>query len=110
MNRVISFFLAGGLLLCGPVIAQAAPLGGLGESPVAEDALVTQVHGYHRSCRWGPHRGWWHRHLRSGRPVHCGRRYYRYGYYDGPYYGGSSLVLRFGHRHHHHRFHRGRRH
>ena len=53
--------------------------------------------------------GWWHRHLRSGRPIHCGRRYYRYGYYDGPYYGGSNLVLRFGgHRHHHH--HRGRRH
>jgi len=28
---------------------------------VAEEGLVTKTHGYHRSCRWGPHRGWWHR-------------------------------------------------
>ena len=110
MNRVMSFCLAGGLLLCAPVVAQAAPLGGgLAGSPVVEEGLVTKAHGYHRSCRWGPRRGWWHRHLHSGRPIHCGRRYHRYGYYDGPYYGGSNLVLRFGgHRHHHH--HRGRRH
>src|SRR6478736_6496438 len=69
MNRLISFFFAGGLLLCAPVVAQAAPLGGgLSETPVLGEALVTKTHGYHRSCRWGPHRGWWHRHLHNGRP------------------------------------------
>jgi len=109
MNRVMSFLVASGLLLCAPVVAQAVPLSGLGEDLVAADRLVSKAHAYHRSCRWGPHRGWWHRHLRNGRPVHCGRRYHRYGSYDGPYYGGSSFVLGFGHRHHH-RFHHGRRH
>ena len=107
MNRVITFAFAGGLLLCGPMVVQAAPLGNLAESAATNEAVVTKVHGYHRSCRWGPRRGWWHRHLRSGRPVWCGRRYgyYRPHYYSGFY--GPSIYLNFGHRH---RFHHHRRH
>lgn len=89
--------------------ASAAPLGATPSTGAGVEDVITKVHGYHRSCRWGPRRGWWHRHIGPhGRPVHCGRAYRYYGY--EPYYGyGPGVVLRFGggHRvHRHRRFHR----
>jgi len=60
---------ASSIAAAGPVGASApAALGQIG------DGLVTPVHGYHRSCEWGPGRGW-HRHHRSGAISHCGAEY-----------------------------------
>jgi hypothetical protein len=102
-----SVLLVGGVLAVASAMpAAAAPLVPT-QYPTrsASDADIVKVHGFHRSCRWGPRRGWWHRHVGPyGRPVHCGRyRYYRY-YHGGPYWH------RFGHhrRFHHHRFHHRR--
>ena len=84
MKLVMSLAFASGLLLAGPTLVRAAPFGELGK-PIVDETMVTKVHGYHRSCCWGPHRGGWHRHLRSGRPIGC-RRYYHGSSY--PYYYG----------------------
>lgn len=102
MPSVVSLVFAAGLVALLAAPATAAPV-----SPslpdVTELSQVQKVHGFHRRCRWGPYRGWWHRHLYNGRAVGC-RRYYRsYGYY--PYYG-PGVTLRFGGRHHHHHHHR----
>jgi len=37
----------------------------------AAPANIIEVHGRHRACRWGPKRGWYHRHRGYGRPRAC---------------------------------------
>ena len=97
--------------------AQAGPLGGIGNTPVAAQPAggVEQVR-WVRRCHW--HRG--HRHCRR---VWRDDDYYEYGYndyypyyhrpygyYGSPYAYGPGFGLYFGggHRHHHHRHHRHR--
>jgi len=78
MKHLLALTLAGGLMSIGASFgAQAAPGGQLAVADGANSQLV-KVHGFHRSCRWGPGRGWWHRHAGpDGRPIGCVRRYYR---------------------------------
>jgi hypothetical protein len=111
MNRVLSV-LAGGCMLAfvQALPASAAPLSPAATGSTADDAApIVKVHGFHHRCRWGPRRGWWHRHVGYyGRPVPCrAYRYYRYHSYYPSYYG-PTFVFRFGHRHrfHRHHFHR----
>ena len=111
MNYIRCLAMAGGLALLPAFGAQAAPLSGANSSALVAEPAVTKVHGFHRSCRWGPRRGWWHRHGPHGRPFSCGRRYYR-SYYYAPSYGyayGPAFGFRFGGHHHRHRFHGRRR-
>lgn len=85
-------------LVCGASLtASAAPLAP--SAPSAQSG-VEKVHGYHRSCRGGPH--WRHRHTWDGDRVRCGGYYYRY-------YREPGITLRFGTRERHHR-HRHWRH
>jgi hypothetical protein len=109
-----SVLLVGGVLAVASAMpAAAAPLvpTQYPTRSASDGSDIVKVHGFHRSCRWGPRRGWWHRHVGPyGRPVHCGRyRYYRY-YHGGPYWHGPGITFRFGHhrRFHHHRFHHRR--
>jgi len=48
--------------------AQALPAGP--GSPTAGSTMIIQVHGCHRSCEWGPSRGW-HRHGAACVPIRC---------------------------------------
>jgi hypothetical protein len=112
MHPLLSLCFGVGLLAltAGPVAA--APVSPT-TVPMTETSDVLKVHGYHRSCRWGPRRGWWHRHVGPyGRPVPCGRvhRYHHPYYRSYAYPRSPGIVLRFGHgpRFHHRRFHRGR--
>lgn len=48
--------------------AQALPASPV--QPAGSESAVQKVHGCHRSCEWGPVRGW-HRHGRLCRPIAC---------------------------------------
>lgn len=48
--------------------AQALPA--IPSSPADGNSAVIQVHGCHRSCEWGPARGW-HRHSAACVPIRC---------------------------------------
>jgi hypothetical protein len=75
MNGVVSAILAiGGVVLLYTAPLHAAPLGGATGPSTAQSAFI-KVHGYHRSCRWGSGRGWWHRHLGDGRALAAGAAY-----------------------------------
>jgi hypothetical protein len=69
-------------------------------------SLVQKVHGFHTSCRYSTATGWWHRHLRSGRAVGCGRQYY---YYDYDYYDFLGIYFYYGDGHRRYYHYRGHR-
>jgi len=111
MTRSFALLLVGGFLALVPAATASAAPSAPGPSPLrsaGDESGVVKVHGYHRACRWGPGRGWWHRHVGPyGRPVPCGR-YRHYRYYYGPHWHGPGITLRFGHRHRFHRHHHHR--
>lgn len=88
--------------------ATAAPLPRAQSTGLAE-TQAEKVHGWHRHCTWGP--AHFHRHVPGAGnvPCHGGGGYYaprRYGYgygYAPRYYGGPSVVLRFGGPYRHYR-------
>jgi hypothetical protein len=87
-----------GALTLAAGAALALP-GGQGLSEIGQgvstEALIEKVHGCHRSCQWGPGRGWWHRHVGPlCRPVACeGSR--PPGFWDEPGYRRYPFVYRY---------------
>ena len=91
MSRVLAGALVGGAIAVGGWVGSAHAMPNVprvGAEPLLP--LVQKAHGGHRACVW---RRWWHRHVGPyDRPVSCDR------VYGGGYYGGPSVILRFGDR------------
>jgi len=91
MSRILVWVVAGGAIAAGASVGSAGamptvPLVGAETAP-----LVQKVHGGHNWCDWG--RGWFHRHVGLyDRALGCTR------VYGERYYGGPSVILRFGDR------------
>ncbi|HRD76870.1 MAG TPA: hypothetical protein PK264_13200 [Hyphomicrobiaceae bacterium] len=77
MKAIAGLAVAGALLAMGVTTASAAPLARTEPAVTSSTPNIERVHGWHRSCQWGPIRRWWHRHTSYG-PQAC--RPYRRGY------------------------------
>lgn len=101
MSRILACVLAGGVVAAGGWIGSANAMPRIPLTGAEPTALVEKIHGGHRACVW---RRWWHRHVGPyDRPVRCER------VYGGGYYGGPSVILRFGDRDRDRRYRRGDR-